>query len=144
VYSNAPASTRFLLGHDLGDHGRARRPFTTDAEARDDAEDDELPHVGDEGAARRAERVQQHGDHQHALAAESVTERPEDHATRGPAEQQDGIEDAVPVGDGGARFRPANLEPNKVGMALGATKLNSSPSKMSKPQPSQAAKNTVH
>ena len=34
--------------------------------------------------------------------------------------------------------------PNKVGMALGATKLNSSPSKMSKPQPSQAAKNTVH
>jgi simple sugar transport system permease protein len=31
-----------------------------------------------------------------------------------------------------------------MGMALGATKLNSRPSKMSKPQPSQAAMNTVH
>ena len=47
-----------LLGHDFRDHGRARGPFTADAEAGDDAEHDELPHLGDEGAASRAQRVQ--------------------------------------------------------------------------------------
>ncbi len=34
--------------------------------------------------------------------------------------------------------------PVSVGTQLGATKLNSNPSKMSNPQPSQAAKTTAH
>ena len=52
----------------------------------------------------------------------------------------------MPVQYGSACFAsgPPIGRPNKVGMALGATKLKSRPSKMSKPQPSQAAKNTVH
>jgi hypothetical protein len=52
----------------------------------------------------------------------------------------------IPVQYGSAALAssPPMGTPNKVGMALGATKLNSSPSKMSKPQPSQAAMKTVH
>jgi hypothetical protein len=52
----------------------------------------------------------------------------------------------IPVQYGSAALAssPPIGMPNKVGMALGATKLKSSPSKMSKPQPSQAAAKTVH
>ena len=72
VYSKRAGFDALILGHDFRDHGRARGPFTADAEARDDAEDDELPHLGDEGAGGGAERVEQHRDHQHALAAEAI------------------------------------------------------------------------
>jgi hypothetical protein len=51
---------------------------------------------------------------------------------------------AVQYGSAALASGPPISSPNKVGMAFGATKLNSRPSKMSKPQPSQAAKNTVH
>ncbi len=36
------------------------------------------------------------------------------------------------------------VRPSSVGTQLGATKLNSRPSKTSKPHPSQAANSTVH
>ena len=52
-----------LLGHDLGDHRRARRPFAADAQAGDEAEHEQHANVRRERAGRRAERVEQHGQH---------------------------------------------------------------------------------
>ena len=99
-----------VLGHGFGDERTARRPLAADAEARDDAADDQLFDAGDEGAERGADRVQHHGDEQHALAAVAVGDRPEQHAAHRPADEEDRGDEAGPVERGAARLGRADLE----------------------------------
>ena len=109
VQQRARFDARFF-GDDFRDHRGTRGPFAADPEARDDTAQDQLPHLGDEGARGGAERVEQHREHEHAFAPEAVADRAEDHAARRPAEQQQGVQDAGPVWQRLLGFRSADRE----------------------------------
>ena len=62
----------------FGDEGAAHGPFAADTDAREKAEDGELPDVHDEGAQQGERGVPEDREHQRAHAAEFICYRTPD------------------------------------------------------------------
>ena len=134
-----PASTRRSSGTRLGHQRGADAPLAADAEAGQQAAQDQLPQLAGERAQRGAEAYR-------AMVANSARLRPmrsaiQPNSTPPAAQPTSSIEVSAPIqnttawcaaGEPGGRC-------SSTGRQLGATKLNSSASKTSKPQPAQPA-----
>ena len=100
--------------------------------------------VGRERAGGGRERVDEHGEQERPRAAEAVGDPAEEDAARRPADQERRGDEPGPVATRAAAAGSPGATPSSCGTQTGATKLNSRPSKTSKPQPSHAAKKTIH
>src|SRR6185503_393839 len=93
----------------LRDEGAADRLLTAEADAAEDAQDRQLPHVLREAAGQGENRVHQDRHHQRLDAPEAIGDRPPHHR-HAPAGKEEREQDAAVVADvarrrGDARFR---------------------------------------
>ena len=81
-------------GHDLRHQGDADGELAADAHPGEEAVEGEVPDADREGSQAGADRVDEDGPHHDAGAADAVAENAEDQAAGGPADDEDGRDQA--------------------------------------------------